>query len=125
MYKSPLTEICENIASQMTKQREDSLVYEIRQTIGYNIDKEELIKALQYDRNQYQKGYADAMAVIDDIKTEINEERECAYADFERYKVEYLGIDPEYVEDELPNDDFRYGMERCLEIIDKHIGEKE
>ena len=61
---------------------------------------------------------------IEDIKAEINEEKECAYADFERYKVEYLGIDPEYVEDELPNDDFRYGMERCLEIIDKHIAER-
>ena len=58
---------------------------------------------------------------LDDIKAEIEEEKECAYADFEQYKIDYLDVDPEYVEDELPQDDFRYGMERCLEIINKHI----
>ena len=99
MYESPLTEICENIESQMTKQREDSLVYEIRQAVGYNIDKEELIKALQYDRNQYQKGYADALSVIEDIKAEI--------ADI------YVG--------------YRHGYEimaDVLAILDKHIGKE-
>ena len=65
-----------------------------------------------------------SMSVIEDIKAEIIEEKECAYADFEQYKVDYLGVDPEYVEDELPNDDFRYGMERALEIICKHISGK-
>ena len=74
MYESPLT-IVESIANQIVKQKEDRAVYEIRQAIGYNIDKQELIKALQYDRNQYQKGYADAMAVLEDIKSEI--ERRC------------------------------------------------
>ncbi len=29
------------------------------QNVGVNVDKDELLKALQYDRNQYQKGYAD------------------------------------------------------------------
>ena len=99
MYESPLTEICENIENQMTKQREDSLVYEIRQAVGYNIDKEELIKALQYDRNQYQKGYADALSVIEDIKAEI--------ADI------YVG--------------YRHGYEimaDVLAILDKHIGKE-
>ena len=61
------------------------------------------------------------LSVFEEIKAEIREEAECAYADFEKYKVEYLGVDPEYVEDELPQDDYRYGMERCLEIISKHI----
>lgn len=57
------------------------------------------------------------------IINQIQEEKEYAYADFEQYKVDYLGIDPEYVCDELPNDDFRYGMERCIEIIDRVISE--
>ena len=62
---------------------------------------------------------------IENIKAEIREEKEFAYADFEMYKVDYLGCDAEYVEDELPNNDYRYGMERCLEIIRKHtkVGE--
>ena len=61
--------------------------------------------------------------ILDKIRAEIKEEKEEAYADFERYKVAYLGADPETVEDDLPQDDFRFGMERCLEIINKHIKE--
>ena len=62
---------------------------------------------------------------LDDIKAEIREEKEFAYADFERYKVECLGQDWEDAYDSLPQDDYRYGMERCLEIINKHISEKD
>ena len=47
------------------------------------------------------------------------------YADFERYKVECLGQDWEDAYDSLPQDDFRYGMLRALEIIDKHTSGKE
>ena len=63
--------------------------------------------------------------VLDKIRAEILEEKECAYADFERYKVEYLGQDWEDVLDSLPQDDFRYGMERCIEILDKYKAESE
>lgn len=31
------------------------------QSVGFDINKEELTKALKYDRNQYEKGYADAI----------------------------------------------------------------
>lgn len=65
------------------------------------------------------------LGVIDVIKAEIKEEAECAYADFERYKVDYLGQDWEDVLDSLPQDDFRYGMERCIDIINQHISGKE
>ena len=63
--------------------------------------------------------------VLDKIRAEILEEKEHAYADFERYKVEYLGQDWEDALDSLPQDDFRYGMERCLAIIDKYKAESE
>ena len=62
--------------------------------------------------------------LLDKIREEILEEKECAYADFERYKVEYLGQDWEDAYDSLPQDDFRYGMARCIEIIDKYKGEQ-
>ena len=58
--------------------------------------------------------------ILDKIRAEILEEKEYAYADFDQYKVDYLGVDSRYVEDELPYDDFRYGMERCIEILDKY-----
>lgn len=59
-------------------------------------------------------------SVLDKLRAEILEEKECAYADFERYKVEYLGQDWEDALDSLPQDDFRYGMERAIELIDKY-----
>lgn len=72
------------------------------------------------------KAYSDgANGVLDEIRAEIAEEKEHAYADFERYKVEYLGQDGEDVLDNLPQDDFRYGMERCIDIIDKYKAESE
>ena len=63
--------------------------------------------------------------ILDKIRAEILEEKECAYADFERYKVEYLGQDWEDALDSLPQDDFRYGMERAIELIDKYKAEVE
>jgi len=68
----------------------------------------------------HQVCHEDKVKMLDKIKDEILEEKECAYADFERYKVEYLGQDWENALDSLPQDDFRYGMERCIEIIDKY-----
>ena len=63
--------------------------------------------------------------VLDKIRAEIAEEKEHAYADFERYKVEYLGKDWEDALDSLPQDDFRYGLERAIELIDKYKAETE
>lgn len=55
------------------------------------------------------------------IKDQIIEESDFAYADFDRYKEEVLGIEP----DELPDDDFRYGMNRAVEIICEHAVSKQ
>ena len=60
---------------------------------------------------------------LDKIRAEILEEKECAYANFEAYKIDYLMQDEEDVLDSLPQDDFRYGMERAIEIIDKYKAE--
>jgi hypothetical protein len=43
------------------EQEENQLMMHLRQEIGYAVDKEELIKALQYDRQQYEKGYKDGL----------------------------------------------------------------
>ena len=55
-------------------------------------------------------------AVLDEIRAEILDEAEYAYADFDRYKEDILCAEP----DELPDDDFRYGLERAVEIINKY-----
>ena len=54
-YDSPIT----LIASQMETKIENDVMSTI-QRYGIDINKEELIKALQYDRQQYDKGFQDA-----------------------------------------------------------------
>lgn len=120
MYKSPIEVLCDEIQTQF-EQEEEKMVTKAVRNVGVNVDKEELIKALQYDRNQYEKGYEDGKNdVLEKIKAEIFVEKKYAYANFEEYKVEFLGQDEEDALDSLPQDDFRYGMERALEIIDKY-----
>lgn len=59
MYESPITQILSDISSQVREAQDGRLIYEVQQAIGYEIDKEELLRALRYDRDQYQKGYKD------------------------------------------------------------------
>lgn len=69
MYESPIsiTEIINNIVKKQNEQFENDLMYQIKQTCHINIDKDELIKALQYDREQYEKGYQDCKADVKKI----------------------------------------------------------
>ena len=62
MYKAPI-EICRTIEdiNQKVVEETDNQVYEAVCRVGVNVDKEELIKALRYDRGQYEKGYADGV----------------------------------------------------------------
>ncbi len=59
-YESPISLIYENAQRQMQIQLENG-VYSAVQNVGIDVNKDELIKALQYDRQQYDKGYSDAM----------------------------------------------------------------
>lgn len=63
MYESPIEMIMEDIQTQIVKQQEND-IYQAVQKYGIVVDKEELIKALRYDREQYTKGYKDALEEI-------------------------------------------------------------
>lgn len=55
-YESPIRLIIEQIASDISK-KTDETIYEAICRTGVVVDKDELIKALEYDRDQYEKGY--------------------------------------------------------------------
>lgn len=61
MYKSPI----EIITGKMVTRIDDE-IYSAVQNVGINVDREELLKALEYDRGQFEKGYNEA---IDDFVT--------------------------------------------------------
>lgn len=53
-------------------QEDENMVMKAVRNVGVNVDKGELIKALQYDRNQYSKGYEDGKNdVLDKIRAKI------------------------------------------------------
>ena len=64
MYEPPITlKIAKEMREELVRNAEEIILKEIVR-LGVNVDREELILALQYDRKQYEKGYADAIASV-------------------------------------------------------------
>lgn len=61
MYESPI--IIEEIASVINRNEEEFILNCVRE-VGVSVDKEELIRALRYDREQYIKGFNDGIRAL-------------------------------------------------------------
>ena len=62
MYESPIKIIestIDSISKDIAKKIDDAIFAEIQSSFGVDLDRGELLRALQYDRDQYNKGYAD------------------------------------------------------------------
>lgn len=58
MYESPIRLLVQQLETSIREQQEKQ-VFEAVQKCGVDVDRDELIKALAYDRDQYDKGYTD------------------------------------------------------------------
>ena len=80
MYESPVGLLVSNMERQIRDEQERCIL-EAVQRVGVTVDKEELIKALQYDRRQYESGYRAALlkfrdrllGMVDDIAKELDD----------------------------------------------------
>ena len=69
MYESPINIIISKLCTKL----ESDCVKSV-QSYGFDVDKEELAKALNYDRKQYEKGHTDGYnKAIDDLLGDANE----------------------------------------------------
>lgn len=61
MYESPvkLHKITDDMLVEFGRKLEEDIVATINSQIGIEVNKEQLMHALKYDRDQYQKGYDD------------------------------------------------------------------
>jgi hypothetical protein len=90
MYKAPI-----KLISSPPKLDIDGEIYKAIVQCSVSVDKDELIKALQYDRGQYDKGYADAKT---EVAMEIFEELDgrldkiCIVANKETEYSSFIGI---------------------------------
>lgn len=68
-YISPISVTADTKINEYLKEKQEEkdncILLVIEETLNVNVDKQELIKALQYDRNQYEKGYEDAKRQYD------------------------------------------------------------
>lgn len=62
MYESPISLFSTDPIIEQIKDEQDNMIFRGVIRSGVNVEKEELLKALQYDRQQYEKGYADGLA---------------------------------------------------------------
>lgn len=60
-YKSPIEMSVGELQTQIVRDGENEVIKAV-QKIGINVDREELIRALEYDRRQYEKGFEDGYA---------------------------------------------------------------
>lgn len=60
MWESPIN-IYHTISDMVTEQIDEDIIVKVKKQLGVDINKDELIKAINYDRNQYEKGYQDGL----------------------------------------------------------------
>lgn len=56
-YESPISLYIQQIANKIEERRENEVISTISERLGVEINKDELAKALTYDRNQYSEGF--------------------------------------------------------------------
>jgi hypothetical protein len=77
MYESPIELLFTDIHHQIVEQQ-DEQIYQAVMHFVPSIDREELLRALKYDRNQYDKGYADGK---NDAMAEVVRCKDCKHYD--------------------------------------------
>ena len=65
MYNSPI-KVYETAMQTIMEERDGAIFAKIQSAFDVDVDKQELIRALQYDRGQYDKGYRDGLKVATD-----------------------------------------------------------
>lgn len=60
MYENPIEIVINKITEDIKRTETDYIVRAVKD-VGINVNEVELLKALNYDRDQYRKGYSDAM----------------------------------------------------------------
>lgn len=103
MYESPINLYMQEIMTTMENERENAITAKISESTGVDIDKGELIRALQYDRQQYNAGYTDAKAEYESMLKQIRAE-----------------IENDWQLKNFPASPFSCGLRYAIEIIDKY-----
>lgn len=64
LYRSPIDCYVKRIGQEIAEKTDAAVMKAVEFEVGTYVDKEELIKALAYDRDQYNKGVADGKLIM-------------------------------------------------------------
>ena len=81
MYKSPIELLITEVTNQIVTEQDEAIFKSVLNYVP-NVDRTELIRALQYDRNQYEKGYADGKADAMADLVRCNDCKHCIYISY-------------------------------------------
>lgn len=73
MYESPITIVTQKLRKAISEQYDDYIMATVEEALGCEVNKEELIKALKYDRDQYNKGFRDGQNYMEHTPSPIND----------------------------------------------------
>ena len=106
-YKSPIETIWSDIEYECAEHFEQMVLTAV-QNVGIRVNKEELVKALAYDRDQYRKGW-------EDRDSEIVRCFECKAFILKAEKPRYTCYNPNGLDYPMPNDYCSYGERKTAE----------
>lgn len=116
MYESPVDVVYNQMRTEV-----DNHIFKAIVDVGVNVNKEELIKALQYDRGQYDKGYKDGYEDGLHDETEVAKLREiCSYQKGEIQRLNFE-ISRRYTRQELNQRIFFHRNKAIKEFSNKII----
>jgi hypothetical protein len=98
-YESPIFVAVKKQCDEIIEKLENEWIMKIEEEVGFNIDKNELIKALNHDRHQYSEGYSNGYrkgyvegkaAAFEEIKEQLGVVSPSEYQE-QQFKVTYDG----------------------------------
>lgn len=66
MYKSPIDVVFGEMQTRLVQDHENQILRAV-QSVEVHVNKYELVKALQYDRDQFEQGYKDGIETVFDL----------------------------------------------------------
>ncbi len=69
MYESPILIAVDELHRDFVKKQDDYIFLTVEKALKCEVNREELLKALAYDRDQYDKGFRDGRAYKPPIET--------------------------------------------------------
>lgn len=90
MYESPIELTVSPLVTQM-EEKQGQIILKACQDVGVNVKKFELMRALEYDRQQYDKGFEDGVKKFAKYLVDVSDAGFISVVDLVDYAAEMLG----------------------------------